>query len=505
MDSGCDAVRFYALGQYVGSLLVQEADTMIVEQTNEMWNQTRQLHEQIKKEKKFDSLTGLPNASLFLEKLDILIRKDPATQSTGSLIRTLSGYINSEQQLLGNTIILLDIDNFKEINNTMGSHNGDTLLQLISERLRGAFDEQVTISRIGGDDFGLIIPGNSDGVINKASKKVRDLFKNTFDIHGVAIMVDTSIGISLFPQHGDSAKTLLQNAEIAMYACKRKAKQHVVYDPSLNIHDLNDLLLKSEIKQAFDNNELILHYQPKSNIFNQIHEVEALVRWIHPTKGMIPPDVFIPIILGQRLNGKLLLRILDISLAQAKKWEQEGIKLRIALNLTAFDLLDPRLPDIITEKLEQYRLSTDVLKLEITETTLVENQQLTLKTLTRLSAMGLPVSIDDFGTGYSSLAYLSSLPINEVKIDRSFVTDMPENHRNQKIIQAIIALAHSLSLSTVAEGVENIETLNQLKNIDCDFIQGYFISKPLNGDDLTTWLKDWNKKSTPTLLKTKEA
>ncbi len=493
---------FMVWGQYVGSMLIEEADSMIIEQTHEMWHEARQLHEKIKHENNYDTLTQLPNTQLFLENLDQLILNSAVNKNPGSFIHTLGGYVvNDHHAPRGISVILLDIDNFKEVNSTLGTHNGDLLIKAISLRLKNTFkDSGIKIARIGGDDFGILKAKSNDVQTVAVIQKIREIFRQPFDLNGISLVLEASIGVSIYPQHGDTSKDLLQHAEIAMYACKRESKEYVFYNPNLNAYNLDDLILKTDIRRAFDQHELCLHYQPKVNRNNQINEVEALVRWQHPSKGLIPPDTFIPIILRQRLNGELLQRILDLALKQAKAWEQEGIKLRIALNLTSFDLLDADLPKLITDKLMKYQLSTDVLKLELTETTLIENQELTLKILTQLSAMGIPISIDDFGTGYSSLSYLSSLPIDEVKIDRSFVIEMPQNHRNQKIVQAIIALGHSLSLSTVAEGVEDAETMAQLKHIHCDFIQGFYISKPLEGAALTLWLKNWEHDHRPTLI-----
>ncbi|MDX8404076.1 MAG: EAL domain-containing protein [Mariprofundaceae bacterium] len=492
-----DVMPFVAifLGRYVGSVLVEEAGTIIIDKTHEMWDQTKKLREQIEQENKYDSLTQLPNTNQFLQTIDQAIQKFSRISSeSGTFIQTLSGYITRDHAAPNNiAVILLDIDNFKEINSTLGSHNGDKLLKEIGFRLKSSFmDSKMTVYRVGGDDFSLLKEGGSESDVIQVVDQIRGIFDESFNLNGISIVLEISVGVSIYPQHGDTGNELLQHAEIAMYSCKEKARNYTFYNPTLNVHNLDDLVLKTEIRRAFDNNELCLHYQPKVNSQNHVNEVEALVRWMHPEKGLIPPDKFIPMIVKKRLNGELLERILTLALTQAKEWENDNISLRIALNLTAFDLLEPDLPEMIDEKLREYHLKTDVLKLEITETTLVENQELTLQTLTTFAKMGIPTSIDDFGTGYSSLAYLSGLPINEIKIDRSFVTGMMDNHRNGKIIQAIIALAHSLSLYTVAEGVEDADTMGHLKNLNCDFIQGYHISRPLEGPALTSWLKIWN-------------
>jgi len=488
---------FAIWGQYVGSIVAQEADTLIIDKTYTLWDQTEQLRQQIKHESCHDKLTGLPNSNQLLQDLDQMIQKtDKASIDSETFIKSLSKYITKGGTTLSSpAIILFDVDDFKEVNSTLGSHNGDILLQQISARLQSGFnDSNITVSHIGGDDFALLEPrGRNEPGIIRLAKQLRGLFDPPFHLGGVAVMVEISIGISIYPQHGDTAEELLQHAEVAMYMCKKEKREYTFYTPKLDIHHLGDLLLKTEINKAFENNELYLNYQPKINSGNQVKEVEALVRWNHPEKGIIPPDKFIPMIVQKRLNRELLQCILSLALGQAKEWKKNGIVLRIALNLTSFDLLEPDLPETVGKMLHDYNLKADVLKFEITESTLVENQELTMNTLAKLTEMGIPTSIDDFGTGYSSLSYLSTLPVDELKIDQSFVMDMVDNYRSDKIVRAIIVLAHSLSLYTVAEGVEDAHTMEQLKKMDCDFIQGYHISRPLDAKAFTAWLKTWEK------------
>jgi len=490
---------FAIWGQYVGSVVAREADALIVNTTFMLRNQTAMLRRQIEQVNKYDKLTHLPNRNQFLQELGQKIQKvGKEHNSPDSFIKSISNYITKGRDSLSHpTVVLLGIDNFQEINSALGSRHGDALLQQISSRLQHVFQHSdMLIARINGDDFALLESKgrNEPGIIDLA-KQLRESFNLAFNLNGIAVMVDISIGISIYPQHGDTAEELLQHAEVAMYMCRKQKREYTFYTPKLDTCGLDDLLLKTEIHRALENNELCLHFQPKINCRNQVKEVEALVRWKHPKKGLIPPDKFIPIIVQKRLNRELLQCILSMAFAQARAWKESSIALRIALNLTAFDLMEPDLPDIIEKKLREYDLKANVLKLEITETTLVENQEVAMRTLTRLHEMGIPTSIDDFGTGYSSLSYLSTLPIDEIKIDRTFVMDMINNRRNDKIVQAIIALAHSLSLDTVAEGVEDARTMGELKKMDCDFLQGYHISRPLNAKDFTAWLKTWEKPS----------
>jgi len=484
---------FMFWGQRMSSSIAEEADTMVIEKTNELWNKTQQFRDQIEQEYSHDQLTKLPNAQQFLKHINQLLEpnsSEPMAEAE-SLLQTFSGYITKQHKVSRHmAIILLEIDHFKEISQTFGSQNADDLLLEASIRIKQVFAQsQTMVARIGVDNFGILVNKVAETQVVATIEKVHAAFKQPFEINGLTITLEISVGACLHPQHGDTAQELMQNAEIARYACQQDAKAYTFYSPALNTYNIEDLILKTEISRAFEHDELQLYYQPKLNARGDIHDVEALIRWLHPEKGLISPDTFIPMIIQKRMNGELLRRILHLALTQAKAWQAQDIHVRIALNLTAFDLLEASLPDMISDELREFSLTADSLKLEITETSLIENQELALITLNKLSEMGIPTSIDDFGTGYSSLSYLTSLPIDEIKIDQMFVKTMASNHKNQKIVQAIIALAHSLSLATVAEGVEDKETLQMLRKMQCDYIQGYYISKPLSAAHFTAWIQ----------------
>ena len=483
---------FMLWGQRMRSSITEEADTMIIERTHELWDKTQRFREKIALEYSHDQLTKLPNAQQFLKILaSLLLKESKPMAEADSLLQTFNGYITKPHGISQHlAIILFEIDQFKEIAQTFGAQNADAMIHEVSKRLKNDFlNADITIGRMGGDSFGFIVNKVAGERTIKMINEIRKAFSKPFEINGLTITLEVSIGASLYPQHGNSPQELLQHAEIAMYACKQDAREYIIYAPTLNTYNIDDLILKTEIGRAFECNELLLYYQPKLNANGDVKDVEALVRWLHPEKGLISPDRFIPLIVQKRLNGELLQRILSLALAQAKLWEEQDIHIRIALNLTAFDLLEPSLPDMVADKLNEFGLTAKSLKLEITETSLIGNQDLAFSTINKLSDMGIPTSIDDFGTGYSSLSYLTSLPIDEIKIDMSFVKTMTSNHKNHKIIQAIIALAHSLALSTVAEGVEDNDTLKELLTMKCDYIQGYYISKPISGEHFTTWIK----------------
>ncbi|MDX8395157.1 MAG: EAL domain-containing protein [Mariprofundaceae bacterium] len=473
----CMPFIFAFWGQFVGSVIAKEAGSILIDETHALWNQTQLLRDQVEQQTNYDTLTQLPNRHSLCNSINTLMKTESSNKNP--------------------VIIIMDIDAFKEINNALGPKKGDFILKQIAYRLSKALEKSnIIIARIGGDEFAVLLPRqNNKNTITKFISKLQNNLKQAIVLDGLSVSVEASFGIAIAPQDGKTAEELLRHAEVAMHVCKREKQGHAFYSSKMEINNLGNLVLKTEIHRALESDELCLHFQPKIGKNNEAQEVEALVRWNHPEKGMVFPDQFIPIIEEKRLNKELLECILLLALKQAQAWKKKDIHIRIAINLTAFDLLDPGLPEMIAKMLKDFDLTSDILKLEITEGTLIENQKLTLKTLTKLSEMGIKTSIDDFGTGYSSLAYLSSLPVDEVKIDRAFVMDMLKNDRNNKIVQAIIALAHSLELHTVAEGIEDKNTLDELKGMDCDFLQGYHISKPLDAESFDVWLENWNQQS----------
>jgi diguanylate cyclase (GGDEF)-like protein/PAS domain S-box-containing protein len=413
-----------------------------------------------------DALTGLPNRTLLLDKLRQAIASDAP---------------------IG--LLLLDLDGFKEVNDTLGHHAGDALLQQVGARLRHTLREADCIARLGGDEFAAIVPAREPDAAAIVARNLLRLFQMPYEIEGQPIVIGASIGIAQSPEHGNEADTLLRRADVAMYVAKRAGAGMAVYAPDQDQHSPDRLTMIGDLRRAIEENELVLHYQPKIDLrTGALNSVEALVRWPHPLRGLIAPDQFISVAEQSGLIDGLSRLVLRAALRQIRAWRRSGVDIRVAVNLSARNLLDQKLPDMIGELLAEHGLPAELLGLEITESTLMADPTRALAVLGRLRDMGIGISIDDFGTGHSSLAYLKRLPVSELKIDRSFVRDITHDESDRLIVRAMIDLAHSLGLRVVAEGVEDLPTQLLLTGLGCDIAQGYFLSHPLRGPEVTHWL-----------------
>jgi diguanylate cyclase (GGDEF)-like protein len=418
-----------------------------------------------------DTLTDLPNRTLFRESLQQAI-------------------LNAQRYKKPLALLLLDLDRFREINDTFGHHWGDTLLRQVGARLHGALRKSDPIARLGGDEFAVLLPntGDMNGAI-RAATRIMNVLEHTFVVEGHTLNVGASIGIALCPEHGEDADTLLRRADIAMYAAKRAHGGFAFYQPEQDDHTLDRLLLAGELRHAIENDQLVLHYQPKASFATGcVSHVEALVRWNHPQRGLVPPDQFIPLAEQTGLIRPLFLWVLNDALRQCAVWRQEGIGLHVAVNLSMRNLQDPCLPDTLVNLLSRWNLEPTWVELEITESTLAADPERAMKILTRFSTLGMRIAIDDFGTGYSSLAYLKRLPVDEIKIDKSFVLGMVNDEDDATIVRSTIDLGHNLGLKVVAEGVEDQATWDLLTAWGCDLAQGYFLSRPLPAPDFVAWL-----------------
>ncbi len=459
-------------GQYVSSMMAYEASAMLVDQTTDLRAHTVALEAQATRNATHDQLTGLPNRFLYSDRLAQAIIMAASEKSQVA-------------------VIIMDIDRFKEINEAMGPYQGDRLLKQVATRLQNTFHDPETVARLGGDEFAAIIPRLTQ--LKEASQVIRKIEKALeapFMLEGLKIDVRASMGVAFYPQHGTDADTLLQRADVAMYAAKRNRAGFLVYSPRYDEYSPQRLTLMGELRQAIENEGLVLHFQPKVDLKSGcIAETEALVRWEHPKHGLMLPDEFIPLAERTGLIKPLTLWVLNKALKQCSTWEQAGLQLGVAVNLSAQALFDLDLPDIVTGALAAHDVSPKRLILEITESMLMVDKERALQILERLSGMGVRIAIDDFGTGYSSLSYLSKMPVDEIKIDKSFVLDMHENKSNAVIVHATIELGHNLGLSVIGEGVESAESMARLHALGCDSAQGYYMTKPLNADDLTAWLE----------------
>jgi diguanylate cyclase (GGDEF)-like protein len=388
-------------------------------------------------------------------------------------------------------VLLLDLDGFKEINDTLGHASGDALLRQIGARLRGALRDRDEIARLGGDEFAVLLdaPRTKTGDVGEIGRRIRDVLKAPFEVAGLSLQVRASVGVAVFPEHGTTADELLRLADIAMYQAKQNHTGLSVYHSSVDPRGGQALRLSSELERALEEGELVVHYQPKADVASgAITGVEALVRWQHPERGLLAPDAFVPIAERNGLIRGLTLHVIRTALSQQASWLAEGIDVPIAVNLSIANLLDADLPRDIATLLAELRVRRGSLTLEITESYLVTDPSLMHNNIEELCSRGVGLALDDFGTGYSSLTHLRRLPIDEIKIDRSFIEDLDNDSDDAAIVQSTIDLAHSLNLTVVAEGVETEATWNRLRDFGCDQAQGYYLAPSMPAHRLTSWL-----------------
>ncbi len=418
-----------------------------------------------------DALTGLPNRTLFQQRLRESIER---AEAEGTSL----------------AVMIMDLDHFKEINDTLGHHYGDLLLQEIGPRLSGVLRPDDMMARLGGDEFGVVLPElANDRVAIRVAERLMEEMEHPVVVEGIALDVSASVGIATFPLHSDDVETLLRRADVAMYAAKESGGGYEVYSPSLDKHSPSRLTLIGQVRPAIDNEEFTLHYQPKARLSDgRVAGVEALIRWQHPDRGMVPPDEFIPLVERTVLLRPLTQYVLNEALRQWHTWARAGMQLEVAVNLSPRSLLDPQLPDLVGQLLERWEVPPRFLTLELTESFVMADSGRSLGVLAGLSEVGVLLSIDDFGTGYSSLSYLKRLPIGEIKIDRSFVMNMHENANDAMIVRATTDLGRNLGLRVVAEGVETREAWDQLAAWHCDIAQGYFLSRPIPAHEITRWM-----------------
>jgi diguanylate cyclase len=346
------------------------------------------------------------------------------------------------------------------------------------------------MARLGGDEFGIVLPSLPDErVAVRIAERLIEELEQPLSVEGLALDVSGSIGIALYPQHSDDVETLLRRADVAMYAAKGSASGFEVYDPSFDRHSPDRLTLIGQVRPAIENEEFVLYYQPKLRLTDgHVVGVEALVRWQHPERGLVFPDDFIPMVEQTVLLRPLTAFVLNEALRQWHSWRLGGLDVQVAVNLSARNLLDQALPEQVAEALAKWGAPASILCLELTESFLMSDPTRSIGVMDELSRVGVQLSIDDFGTGYSSLAYMRRLPINEIKIDRSFVTNMDVDASNATIVKATVDLGRNMGLRVVAEGVENEATWKMLESVGCEVAQGYWMSRPIPAADATKWI-----------------
>lgn len=423
-----------------------------------------------------DALTGLPNWKFLHERLNESVH---AARAAGSL-----------------GLALIDLNRFKEVNDRLGHQTGDLFLAKVAERIKGAVREDDFVARIGGDEFAVVFRDATESNCEALARRLVSAFAAPCLIGGQALPMSGSIGIALYPGHGTDAMMLLRHADVAMYVAKRGKLDYTVYDEMQDRHNNARLALENDLAKAVAHNELVLHYQPKIHVpTNSLQQVEALVRWEHPTLGLLPPDQFIPLAEQSSLIGQITRYVLETALQQVQTWSNDGKPLRVAVNLSMQTLDDRLLPEMVAQLLAQYEIAPELLTLEITETALERNPEQTAAVLRRLADLRVRLSIDDFGTGYSSLNRLKNLPFSEIKIDKSFILGMASDWKDAAIVRFINGLGQTLNLRVVAEGVETMEAWDALVALQCDTVQGYYLSRPLPIDEFDRWIasSQWGK------------
>jgi diguanylate cyclase len=416
-----------------------------------------------------DGLTGLPNRALFQDRAEHALA---AARRTGTQV----------------AVMIVDLNRFKDINDTLGHQYGDVLLGQVGERFTSTMRAGDTVARLGGDEFAVLLndSGSDDAVA--AAERLTETLGEPFTVRDISLDVDACIGIAVAGRDSD-VETLLRHADVAMYEAKRDHVAFATYELTRDDNTIARLAMLGDLRRGIPNQELVLHYQPKvSAMTGELHSVEALVRWQHPTRGLLAPDAFIPIAENTAVIHPLTEEVLRLAMDQARSWQDQGWEITVAVNISARSLHDVRFPAQIRTQLEASGLPASLISLELTESAVMHDPARALAVLDQVNHLGIALSIDDFGTGYSSMAYLKALPVQELKIDRMFVAGLTANRSDAVLVQSAVDLGHNLGLHVVAEGVEDADTQDMLASLGCDLMQGYFINRPVPACELEDWL-----------------
>ena len=459
---------------------------------NQMASELGDLYETLEQMAFYDGLTSLPNRNRFHERLSALVK---SSQENGKPF----------------AVLLMDLDRFKAVNDTLGHHIGDELLREVGARLRKTLallslqdanseksvgqDKRCLIARIGGDEFAALLPdlSSSEYAIGFAQTLI-SILEEPCIIGDYKLRLASSIGLAFYPQHGSDQNTLMRRADLAMYYAKSTRRGYSIYESSLDEGGLLHLALESDLNRAIECDELFLEYQPQIDLRSGIVTgVEALVRWMHPERGVIPPNEFIPLAEQTGIVQRLMEWVLHRALSDCAEWQSSGFGFGVSVNLSPINLHHPEIRDVISRSLNATPVRDGSLMLELTESAVMGDPEYAIRVLDSLAAAGIGVSIDDFGTGHCSLSYIKKLPATEIKIDRSFVMDMNQDPNDMVIVRATIGLAHNMGLSVIAEGVEDASTMQNLRALGCDKAQGYHIARPLPMAALLEWLDNYQE------------
>lgn len=459
----------------LGTQVIAEGNAEVFELAqgfNEMTAKLKESYDSLERMAFMDALTKLPNRTLFYDRLEQTI-------------------LTSRKKEHSFAVFIMDLDRFKEINDTVGHHVGDLLLQQVGMRLLEQLRESDTVARLGGDEFAVLLQAADQHFASQTASALLESLRQPFEVSGDRFYISASIGIALYPRHGEDVSMLMQHADVAMYAAKSEKNGYTVYNEELDRDSSSRLALMGDLRQAIESNSFELFYQPKINLRTQEMEgVEALVRWRRDGQDVSLPEVFIPILEQTGQIRTLTQWVLENALLQYREWKQRGIDTSIAINLSTRDLQDPDIAIRISSLLAEYQISSKRLELEITESSIMHDPIRALDALEHIAAMGVNITIDDFGTGYSSLSYLKRLPANTVKIDKSFVIGMVQDPNDAAIVRTSVDLAHNLGLKVVAEGVETQAVMQLLIEQGCDSAQGFYFSRPVSADDFVRWLEN---------------
>ncbi len=415
-----------------------------------------------------DALTGLPNRKQLVERTAEALDEDECDQLA---------------------LLLFDLDRFKEVNDTLGHHVGDRLIQAVGSRLAAAVRPGDTVARLGGDEFAVLLPATCAAEAERTARRLLQELRAPMRLEGLLVDVCASVGVAVAPQHGRDLDELLQHADVAMYLAKDAGGGVEQYDAARDSNSTQRLVMVGELREALTEDQLEVHFQPQADLrTGQVHGVEALVRWRHPERGLLPPDAFVPLAEASGLVEQLTAAVLDTTLAQLAAWHAAGLPLSAAVNVTVRDLSGGELVADVLRSLARHGVPASCLQLEVTEGSLFTDSDAAASTLVQLDAMGVTLSLDDFGTGYSSLGHLRRLPVSELKIDRSFVQRMGDDPRDAAIVRSVVDLARGLGMQVVAEGVEDQRTWDALQALGCDTAQGWLLSRAEPADVLTPWL-----------------